>query len=238
MSHKASYWAITRDGLHPTQKLTLMALADCHNSQTDECFPSQDTLSRVVNVSRATINRALDELEARGLIVRRTVRGIDGRQQRTHYELRFRAGETVSQNETRQAADRVSPMHVTVSHPCDSNLEVNREYPPSPSAKTPPRGSRLPEDWKPNEKQIAYAQQKGMTDEQIARTAEDFADYWIAKPGKDGRKADWNRTWQKWVRTEVERRGPAKLGAGRGRDEGQIIRNATSAIVARRLRSA
>jgi biotin operon repressor len=235
MSHKASYWAISRDGLHPTQKLTLMALADCHNGQTGECFPSQDTLARIVNVSRATINRALDELEQRGLITRVTVRGIDGRQQRTRYELHFRAGNAVSQNETRDTVARVSPMHETVSHPCDSNLEVNRENPPSPSGKTPPRGSRLPEDWTPTDEQIAYARQKGMTDEQIERTAADFADYWIAKPGKDGRKADWNRTWQRWVRTEIDRRGPARLGNGRGGDPRQIARNAAAIAAARRM---
>lgn len=27
-----------------------------------------------------------------------------------------------------------------------------------------------------------------------------FVDYWHAKPGKDGRKADWAATWRNWVR--------------------------------------
>jgi uncharacterized protein YdaU (DUF1376 family) len=34
------------------------------------------------------------------------------------------------------------------------------------------------------------------------KTAERFADYWRAKPGKDGRKLDWEATWRNWVREE------------------------------------
>lgn len=29
-----------------------------------------------------------------------------------------------------------------------------------------------------------------------------FKDYWIAKPGKDGRKTDWFATWRNWVRNQ------------------------------------
>lgn len=29
-----------------------------------------------------------------------------------------------------------------------------------------------------------------------------FADHWRAKPGADGRKADWLATWRNWVRRE------------------------------------
>jgi hypothetical protein len=29
-----------------------------------------------------------------------------------------------------------------------------------------------------------------------------FKDYWIARPGKDGRKLDWFATWRHWVRKE------------------------------------
>lgn len=32
--------------------------------------------------------------------------------------------------------------------------------------------------------------------------ADRFRDYWVAKPGKDGRKADWFATWRNWVRNE------------------------------------
>lgn len=243
MSHKATYWAMSRAGLHPTEKLTLAALADCHNGQTGACFPSQERLAQVVNVSRSTINRTLFALEERGLITRITTRGANGKQQQTRYELHFRNGEmmpeTVSHNDTRQGASRVAPMQSAVSHGCDSNQEDQSGNPPSPSVKTPPRGSRLPEDWQPNEDQIAYASQKGLAQDEITRIANDFADYWIAKAGRDAVKVDWNRTWQKWVRTELDRRGGQRNGrpASVGKPSGaEIAKNAAAIAKAKRLR--
>lgn len=32
--------------------------------------------------------------------------------------------------------------------------------------------------------------------------AEDFRDYWVAKPGKDGAKLDWLATWRRWCRNQ------------------------------------
>jgi hypothetical protein len=35
-----------------------------------------------------------------------------------------------------------------------------------------------------------------------AAVYEDFRDYWVAKPGKEGRKSNWTSTWQMWVRKQ------------------------------------
>ena len=40
------------------------------------------------------------------------------------------------------------------------------------------------------------------------RETERFCDYWHAKPGKDGRKLDWVKTWRNWMRTAQDRQGP------------------------------
>jgi hypothetical protein len=231
MSHKASYWAITRDGLTPTQKLTLMALADCHNGQTGACHPSIERLSKIVNVSRSTMKRALDELERLKLIAREG-RFDDQGQTSNAYVLNLRHGEMIDQTPVQNEPPPGSPVNRPPVHPRTPNLEGNREDPPSPSAKTPPRGSRLPEDWAPNADQIEYARQQGLSDDQIVRIGTDFADYWVAKPGKDGRKVDWNRTWQKWVRAEAERRPAARLG---NRSPTEAARNAAAIAASRRM---
>jgi hypothetical protein len=49
----------------------------------------------------------------------------------------------------------------------------------------------LPQDWKPE-----GAFDQGELDR--------FRDYWIAKPGKDGVKLDWQATWRNWCRNSAQ----------------------------------
>lgn len=64
----------------------------------------------------------------------------------------------------------------------------------------PPTGSRLsldtlPDDWR------AYCQRE-RSDLLPDSVWQNFRDYWTAKPGKEGLKADWLATWRTWVRRE------------------------------------
>ena len=73
------------------------------------------------------------------------------------------------------------------------------------------RGSRLtltalPDEWK------TWAQTERPDLNPVA-TWDAFADYWRAKPGKDGLKLDWLATWRNWVRRE--------RAAGPGPGQGQ-----------------
>lgn len=120
MSNKAMLWAFEQKALKPATKLILVFLADCHNGKTKRCDPKQDTIATKCNVGRATVNRHLDELEARGLIQRiRRANKLTKKQDSTLYRLGcdgpFRplknpisdevGGEkAVSQNETRDGA--------------------------------------------------------------------------------------------------------------------------------------
>lgn len=69
------------------------------------------------------------------------------------------------------------------------------------------RGTRLPADWKPSPALHVYATDQGLIGHTLERVIEDFRDYWTAQPGQKGVKLDWDATWRRWVRTEVERRG-------------------------------
>jgi uncharacterized protein YdaU (DUF1376 family) len=81
-----------------------------------------------------------------------------------------------------------------------------RESPPK-KKKSRKIGTRLPENWKPSQENLDYAAAQGFEQDEINRIALDFADYWIAKSGQAATKVDWSRTWQKWIRTEADRRG-------------------------------
>ena len=70
----------------------------------------------------------------------------------------------------------------------------------APSAKSP-AGSALPKNWVLPAQWAAWAQGE-RPDLDPNRVADEFRDYWIAKPGKEGRKADWQATWRNWVRNQ------------------------------------
>ena len=89
MSHAATNWAIQQRGLKPSTKIVLWHLCDRFNPDYG-CFPSQQRLAYDCEIGRATLNRHLDDLEARGLI--RRIRMTDrrtGQQRPTRYLLGF-----------------------------------------------------------------------------------------------------------------------------------------------------
>lgn len=85
---------------------------------------------------------------------------------------------------------------------------LDRDEPEKPVVRDK-RGTRLPDDWTPSPAEIRFAAQQNMTLEETSRVAENFRDYWIAKPGAAGRKLDWSATWRNWVRSHVQRGRPS-----------------------------
>lgn len=78
----------------------------------------------------------------------------------------------------------------------------------SPQAALPPAtaspaktGTRLPGDWTLPDEWRAWAIE-ARPDLDVGTVADSFHDFWVAKPGKDGRKADWLATWRNWVRNQ------------------------------------
>jgi len=66
------------------------------------------------------------------------------------------------------------------------------------------RGTRLPEGWKPDPNDCAYAIDHGLNPETVTI---DFCDYWHARAGPGAIKVDWKATWRRWCRTTSERQG-------------------------------
>ena len=79
MSHKATHWAWTVRDISSAEKLTLLALADRHNADTGQCFPSLDKIADDTSLSRDTVRRATQSLEQKGLLSRRLVLDEHGR---------------------------------------------------------------------------------------------------------------------------------------------------------------
>lgn len=135
MSHKATNWAVSQRGISPVAKVLLWQLADRHNPDNG-CFPDQDTLARDCEISRATVNRNLLDLERVGLVKRvKRDHPITGKRLPTRYYLAFEdefaaivgdRGDEESDVETDQnhvsncdmvlGPNHVSPQTQTMSH--------------------------------------------------------------------------------------------------------------------------
>lgn len=61
------------------------------------------------------------------------------------------------------------------------------------------RATRLPADWQPRPEQLRWARD-ARPDVDANGEASKFRDFWIAKPGRDGTKLDWEATWRNWIR--------------------------------------
>ena len=89
MSHEATNWAFKQRGLKPATRVVLLYLADRHNPDYG-CFPSQAQLAADCEMSRASVNNHLEELERAGLIRReRRINPETRKQMSTLYILGF-----------------------------------------------------------------------------------------------------------------------------------------------------
>lgn len=92
MSHKANHWLseLPADRIKAGAFRVLFHLCDAHNSRRDPqtaCFPSQNHLMQVTNLSNGGLNKILNALEEGGLIRRRRTRKPDGTRGPTYYLL-------------------------------------------------------------------------------------------------------------------------------------------------------
>jgi hypothetical protein len=81
--------AMKQAGIPPAAKIVLYWLAHHHNGETGLCFPSLNTLATRCEMSKSTLARHLNDLEARGLILRATRQRENGSNTSTSYTLHF-----------------------------------------------------------------------------------------------------------------------------------------------------
>ena len=104
---------------------------------------------------------------------------------------------------TRDGTATQSP--VTNTHTPEKQKQRADASPTAP----PARGTRLKADWWPSEATEGWVMDEHphvSFDNQL----DAFRDYWTAKPGKDGRKLDWDATFRNWIRNsrQTARAGP------------------------------
>lgn len=76
------------------------------------------------------------------------------------------------------------------------------------------RASRLPQDWQPNDRMLAFCENE-RPDLNPADVADTFRDYWHSQAGQKGVKADWEATWRNWVRNQrMAAKSPQRAAIG------------------------
>lgn len=240
MSHEATSWALRQRGLKPATKMVLFYLADRHNPDHG-CFPAHKTLAEDAEMSERSVRDHLEILEAAGLI--RRDRGHAGGQfKSTRYLLSFEAdfqrqilptanpanGEIASLPTAKSASDRRQNLPTNlVREPCK---EPVREPPLVPQADAKrKRAISLPDNWVPSERNVADAQARNFSAEEIQNEADRFRDYHLAK-GTTFR--DWDAGWRTWLGNarKFGGGGVARQAAPRGHGRGSSL----ASIVARR----
>ena len=68
MSFKHSVWAWKQKGLPATQKLVLLCLAHCANSETGKCWPSNKQVGQHTGLHPVSVSIAVKKLREKHLI--------------------------------------------------------------------------------------------------------------------------------------------------------------------------
>ena len=80
----------------------------------------------------------------------------------------------------------------------------NEAAPDPKEKKSPVRGTRLSREWDLPTEWGKWAEERGMTPDQVILQCDKFKDHWISKPGNSATKVDWEATWRNWIRTSLE----------------------------------
>jgi len=114
-----------------------------------------------------------------------------------------------------KATPKPSPIPPIGERQGDGSSSSSSSSPSLRSGERSPNGSRLPADWVLPEDWRAWAEGQ-RPDLDVTTVACVFADFWRSKPGKDGRKLDWQATWRNWVRAEKAPKRAANDAAWQG----------------------
>lgn len=88
MSIQAVAWAL-RQELPPVPKFILVALCERTNEETGECWPGIATVAKAVCLSERSVVTYIGALVRNGFVMRREMRGKDGRRRSNHYWIMF-----------------------------------------------------------------------------------------------------------------------------------------------------
>ena len=160
-------------------------------------YPGRSTLAKRMRCHRATVDRAVEELQELGAITKRK-RVKDGKYQSSIYTIR-RASPSRTGAPTPVAPMQpppVAPVQPPPSHPCDIELEPMNVEPVRTRTERTSNKTAVPQSWQPETEIIRELQDK-FPKIQVTDQVDTFLDYHRAKGSKF---VDWNAAFRNWIR--------------------------------------
>ena len=157
------------------------------------------------------IRSALDKLEEEGLILS----GIFNKSGYDRTKWYCPAGQIDLPQKANGIASEGEPIP-------DINTDLNTDSKHRESA----RACQIPEEWCPSDKNIADAEARGFTEQEISNEADKFRDYHLARGSKF---KDWNAAWRTWLRNSRQfadrqlARQPHAVSGGKGVSLASIV---------------
>ena len=105
--------------------------------------------------------------------------------------------------ETETETDKLTPPHRGAPRRADGATAQTSDTNGATIRRDKTQGHALPETWEPSKDDVE-AMRKQCPGVDLGWETQKFMDYWLSKPGKDGRKKHWGRTWRNWIRRAYE----------------------------------
>lgn len=210
---------------------TLIALWLFADADSFTAYPSVSAISELLGKSQRAVSRDIAGLEKAGVLkpCRRggkntgtTVRKLlapsvpDSKHEHVDHGQDVHVNMLTPEQDVHPQHEHV--VHVTPEQGVHVNRSMNRSMnrsgsgvanadapEPVETPKQSKRGTRLPENWQPDQATIGWTTRQPNPHKLNPNTEyEKFRDYWKAKPGKAGIKLDWNATWRNWWRQSLK----------------------------------
>jgi len=217
VSYKATNWAYELP-LSGSAKGVLVALADMADEE-NSCYPGQKKLGDMTGRAQRTVQRALDHLEALGLLTRVHRYGANGWRTSDRYVLNLDVvtldlGDTVTSGQDDYRSMRpvvnLSSLSVNLTEPKrhGDRAEENHQYEPLEEpleAKSRRKAStRLPDSWLPGEASVIFARHNRID------LNYEVGQFRAHAAANDRKQADWNAAFRLWLGNVVKWRKPTK----------------------------
>lgn len=208
MSIAAIAWAWSQQGLPPSSKLVLLALAD-HADNEGHCWPSIERLKFITGLSQPTIYRVMQVLTGLGL-VQQLPRGrgyaFNLSISSIHDEYNHHAD--IIHSEYNQNSDIIHGENNCIHHENDiihgekniiqdECLTIMNHNEPSKNERANAK-QRLTPDWQPDDKLIAWAKERAPHVDTNLET-EKFIDYFCHIKTDRRSGEGWRASWRGWV---------------------------------------
>lgn len=267
MSIRVMTWVWDHSRSRKSDRLVLLAIADCASDDGGNAYPSMTELIRKTGLSERGVQGCIGKLTGIGELAVYRNAGPGGCN-RYRVLMKTPAGSAPpAGNAGGQEVRGVQKVRGQEVHPPAGTAGPPPQELRDPPAGTAPgtvlepslepsvvligasapktnRGTRIPADFTVTPEMVEWARTHTPGVDGRRETAA-FIDYWRGMPGQRGVKTDWPATWRNWMRRAGDSRRPTagnrSTGANRhinGRDDNPFRNGANATIASQQTRSA